>query len=182
MIEAGMGIDELEGLQICLKSNGYEGHYIVFFLRIEKPLVHEGLYLLVHSGRQWEMYSETEALKVLRTEVLQRSMVRLPPISALEVFDLLREHVSVLQNEVNVLFDRELSQLNQYYRELFQEISTRKQSLYYHTYYFEREQQLIQEELRARQEMQEQGELLLARFSPQSELKLLMFGEMIRDI
>jgi len=182
MTEAGMGIERLDGLQVCLKSTGFEGHYIVFFLRIEKPLLHESLYLLLHQGRQWELYSETEALKMLQTEVLQSTVAHIPPISALEVFDLLREHVSVLQNEVNVLFDRELSQLNQYYRELFQEISTRKQSLYYHTYYFEREQQLIQEELRARQEMQEQGELLLARFSPQAELKLLMFGEMIRDI
>lgn len=164
-----------------LKSS-QTGHYIVFSLRLEKPVVHESLYLLLHDDEGWKIHSEAEALKVLRREAFSEASVKLPPISALEVFDLLREHVRGLQNEVNLLFAKELSQLNQYYKELHQEIASRKQALYYHTYYFDREQQLILEEKKAGQEMQEQGELLKIRFSPQIELKLLMFGELIQGL
>lgn len=167
-----------QGGMLDLHYQELRGSFMVLMVKMLQPVYKTEVVIVRDGGNSLCLHRQDEAVDILTGA---KPLDSVSPFSQWvnpnQLHSVLLPVLDDFYQECDKRFSEELGKLNQYYREIHLELQQRKRMAYHHTYYFEREEQLLEEESRMLSEMKEQGSNLDSRFKPTVELLWLMHGQ-----
>jgi hypothetical protein len=181
----GNFFDKLKGEKLCLVSNHFSGDYLCVCLEVERPvrtqmvrffLAEDGK--LIASGIPLEEFlfhcSEEE-----RENVTGFSVINLEVLKA-AVSEWLYKELKELQEKFRSEMASEVRRLNRYYQESFDELNHKREVLYYHNYFFEKEKQLEKEFEQLNEELHNHEILLSRKYRVKWNCNCLFWGTVLK--
>ncbi|PCJ20587.1 MAG: hypothetical protein COB02_03440 [Candidatus Cloacimonadota bacterium] len=170
---------KLQG-QILKYKGDFEGSFVVCLLEYTQPIRLKQMILFVEKDGVIETCENP--VKFLENLVLD--------VSIKENFDdayffskfkkplgsWINFQVESREAELKVRLDDDIERLNMYFKDTYQELDQKRRAVYFHNYYFEKEQQIKVEMERMESELKAQKALLLAKYQAIWKLDCLIKG------
>lgn len=175
-----MFFHKLQG-QVLKYKGDFDGKFVVCLLEYTQPIRLKKLVMFVQNGDQIEVCEKpVDLLESLGTEAIQEENDSNDELFLKEfskpLSSWINEQVAEREVELKLRFDDDIERLNMYFKDTYQELDQKRRAVYFHNYYFEKEQQIKVEMDRMEGELKSQKELLLTKYQAIWKLDCLLKG------
>ncbi|MCO4781961.1 MAG: hypothetical protein KC646_06510 [Candidatus Cloacimonetes bacterium] len=171
---------KLQG-QVLKCKGDFDGKFVICLLEYTQPIRLKKMVMFVQKGDEIEVCEQPVAL----LESLDSNMLKESNEQYDEVFlnqfskplsTWINDQVAEREVELKLRFDDDIERLNMYFKDTYQELDQKRRAVYFHNYYFEKEQQIKVEMDRMEGELKSQKELLITKYQAIWKLDCLLKG------
>jgi hypothetical protein len=178
----------LGGRRLALKSDFISGNFVILQLEIERPLHERKMAMFFASNGKvepvedmisfLEQFEECECSEdILEHETKSdKNWIALKKAAV----EWLAQTISLLEGKYEVEQGKEVARLNQYYSDTYKELKSKRDSIYFHNYFFEKERQIQQEFEQLEQEISEHEFLLTGKYQLRWYCNCVLWGTVIK--
>lgn len=171
---------KLQG-QVLRCKGDFDGKFVICLLEYTQPIRLKKMVMFVQKDDEIEVCENPVAM----LEALDLTMFQEKNEEHDEAFlkkfskplsSWINAQVAEREVELKSRFDDDIERLNMYFKDTYQELDQKRRAVYFHNYYFEKEQQIKVEMDRMEGELKSQKELLITKYQAIWKLDCLLKG------